>query len=58
MIEIALVVGTACALSAYIGWRLKEVTDEYEQKSPHWGFSVQQQKRDNDWFRENFWKEV
>lgn len=58
MTEIILIIGTACTVAAAIGWKLKELTDEYHHNAPHWGFSVEQQARDNDWFREQFGKEV
>ena len=57
MTEIILIVGTACTISAAIGWKLKELTDAYYQNAPHWGFDKTQMMRDNDWMRERYGKE-
>lgn len=54
MFEIILIIGTVCGVSAFIGWKLKEITDAYYHNAPHWGFSVEQQRKDNDWFRDQY----
>ena len=54
MVEIFLIIGTACAAAATIGWKLKEATDAYYHDAPHWGFSKDQMMAENDWMRERY----